>query len=144
MTVRSRRRFHVVLWTLCCLLVSQWALAAHACAAIERAGQVRSPVSIELDLAAQARESSGHDCHDLQPDTAGLAAGDSAICIEHCADESAATGGALTVATAALAPPAVIRTLVADAPVPVQWEQAPACADAAPPPLSILYGVFLS
>jgi hypothetical protein len=85
-----------------------------------------------------------HDCHDIESGTAELPSDSSAICLKHCADERGATGGALTLAAAAMAPPAVIRTLVAVAPVPVHWEQAPAGADATAPPLSILYGIFLS
>lgn len=144
MIARSRRRFHVVLWTLCCLLISQWALAAHACAAITRAGNVQAQVQVEAEIDAGARAVSGHDCHGAESVTAEAPADSSVICMKHCADESGAAGGVLTVAAAAMAPPAVIRTLVADAPVLVHWEQAPAGADATAPPLSILYGVFLS
>lgn len=145
MTGRYRRRFHVTFWSLCCLLFSQWAVATHVCAAFQPALGVQHPMQLAAALATQADALAVPPCHgdpaafaDELPDESA------AVCMKHCADERGATGNGVSVAAAATAPPSVMRTLVLDTSEPVSWAQPPAATNAAAPPLSILYCVFLT
>lgn len=139
MTSRARRRLHITVWALCCLLVSQWALAAHVCPADRGEGTAATRL---LEVAAAA--SAAPDCHGAAADLDHALAGGDVLCIKHCADERGASGGVLTLTAAAVAPPTLLRLLVEETPLPALWVQAqpPGCANATAPPLTILYCVF--
>lgn len=139
MTGRYRHRLLVTFWSLCCLLFSQWAVASHVCASLQPSRDARAPVLFAAVLADHADGVAAHPCHGDQ--TSDAPDEGTAVCMKHCADESGAAGGGLSVAAVATAPPPVLRTLVLDAPAPVHWVQAPARANATAPPLSILYCV---
>jgi len=136
MTARTRRRFRVTLLALACLLLAQWSIAAHACPAIQRAGE-------RIAHAQLAEEAATRDCHgvDVAPDTGMV---DSALCVKHCADESNAGNSGSASPAAVGAPPLVMRAVPLAAPGPLAWRQASARFDATAPPIPILYCVSLT
>jgi hypothetical protein len=132
-TRRSRRTLRTILVALCAMLFAQWALAAHACPVIQRAGDLIAQVQLAAEI---AEEVAAADCHG-QGVSVELPDPGSTTCVKHCADDGSTSGSALP--TVAAPPPALV--LRAELPaVPLPSHDAPRLArDASAPPLTILY-----
>ncbi len=126
-------RLRTIVAVLCALLLTQWALAAHACPAFKLASSGPSESQAALSLANADAAATGC-AHQGQPE--------STLCYKHCNSDEQVSGG---ISVVFAAPPPALR--IERAPdLPQIASPAPhlGLAHATAPPLIILYCVSLT